>query len=139
MVYFSLLLRQEPLKFTYATLVVLLMKRTYGLIIISAFTFGLFFVFPVSDLISVFGQALGGTSASSVNDNNNNNDGDNNNYNNNHTIAQRIGNTTNTTTGGLSASSVGNGTITSDRTGNTTNTTTGGLSASSLLEDANSK
>lgn len=89
-------------------LVVLLMKRTYGLIIISAFTFGLFFVFPVSNLISVFGQALGGTSASSVNDNNNNNnnDGDNNNYNNNHTIAQRIGNTTNTTTGGLSASSL---------------------------------
>lgn len=92
-------------------LLVVLMKRTYGLIIISAFTFGLFFVFPVSNLISVFGQALGGTSASSVNDNNN--DGGNNNYNNNHTIAQRIG--------------------------NTTNTTTGGLSASSLLEDANSK
>jgi hypothetical protein len=120
-------------------LLVVLMKRTYKLTIISAFTFVLFFVFPVSNLISVFGQALGGTSASSVNDNNNNNDGDNNNYNNNHTIAQRIGNTTNTITGGLSASSVGNGIIASDRTGNTTNTITGGLSASSLLEDANSK
>ena len=82
-------------------LLVVLMKRTYKVTIISAFTYGLFFVFPVSNLISVFGQALGGTSASSVNDNNNND----NKYNNNHTIAQRIGNTTNTKAGGLSASS----------------------------------
>jgi hypothetical protein len=111
------------------------MKRTHKLIIL-VFTFGLFFVFPVSNLISVFGQVLGGTSASSVNDNNKDDD---NKYNNTHTIAQRIGNTTNTTTGGLSASSVGKDIIASDRIGNTTNTTTGGLSASSILEGANSK
>jgi hypothetical protein len=116
-----------------------LMKRTHKLIIL-AFTFGLVFVFPVSNLISVFAQVLGGTSASSVNDNNkDDNNKYNNKYNNNHTIAQRIGNTTNTTAGGLSASSVGKGIIASDRTGNTTNTTAGGLSASSLLEGANSK
>jgi hypothetical protein len=79
------------------------MKRTHKLIIL-VFTFGLFFVFPVSNLISVFGQVLGGISASSVNDNNKDDD---NKYNiNNRTIAQRIGNTTNTTAGGLSASSV---------------------------------
>jgi len=84
-------------------LLLVLMKRTHKLIIL-AFTFGLSFVFPVSNLISVFGQVLGGTSASSVNDNNKD---DNNKYNNNtHTISQRIGNTTNTTAGGLSASSV---------------------------------
>jgi hypothetical protein len=112
------------------------MKRTHKLIIL-VFTFGLFFVFPVSNLISVFGQVLGGTSASSVNDNNKDDD---NKYNiNNHTIAQRIGNTTNTTAGGLSASSVGKDFITSDRTGNTTNTTAGGLSAISVLEGANNK
>ena len=111
------------------------MKRTHKLIIILAFTLGLVFVFPLSNLISVFGQALGGTSASSVNDNNT----DNSKYNNNHTIAQRTGNTTNSTAGGLSASSVGNGIIPSDRTGNTTNSTAGGLSAGSVLEDANSK
>jgi hypothetical protein len=117
-------------------LLLVLMKRTHKLIIL-VFTFGLFFVFPVSNLISVFGQVLGGTSASSVNDNNKD---DNNKYNNNtHTISQRIGNTTNTTAGGLSASSVGKGIIASDRTGNTTNTTAGGLSASSVLEGANNK
>ena len=80
------------------------MKRTHKLIIL-VFTFGLFFVFPVSNLISVFGQVLGGTSASSVNDNNKDDD-NNNKYNDNYTISQRIGNTTNTTAGGLSASSV---------------------------------
>jgi hypothetical protein len=99
------------------------MNRTYKFIIL-AFTFELFFVLPVSNLISVFGQALGGTSANSVSDNNN--------YNDNNTIAQRIGNTTNTTAGGLSASSVGDGAVASDRTGNITNTTAGGLSASSI-------
>jgi hypothetical protein len=67
------------------------MKRTHKLIIL-VFTFGLSFVFAVSNLISVFGQLLGGTSASSVNDNNKDDD---NKYNNNHTIAQLIGNTTN--------------------------------------------
>jgi hypothetical protein len=59
-------------------LLLVLMKRTHKLIIL-AFTFGLFFVFPVSNLISVFAQVLGGTSASSVNDNNK----DDNKYNNN--------------------------------------------------------
>jgi hypothetical protein len=94
-------------------------------------------LYSLSNLISVFGQVLGGTSASSVNDNNKDDD---NKYNiNNRTIAQRIGNTTNTTTGGLSASSVGKDIIASDRTGNTTNTTTGGLSASSVLEGAKNK
>ena len=61
------------------------MKRTRKLIVILAFTLGLFFVFPVSNLISVFGQVLGGTYASSVNDNNN----DNSKYNNNHTIGSK--------------------------------------------------
>jgi hypothetical protein len=111
-------------------LLLVLMKRTHKLVIL-VFTFGWFSVFPVSSLISVFGQALGGISANSVNDNIN--------YNNNHTIAQRIGNTTNTTAGGLSASSVGDGSVVSDRTGNTTNTTAGGLSASSVGDRVNSK
>ena len=103
-------------------LLLVLMKRTPKLIIL-AITLGLFLVFPVSNLISVFSQATGGTSASSVNEDDNNN-----------TVSLHIGNTTNTTTGGLSVSSVGNGAIVSDRTGNTTNTTTGGLSVSSVLE-----
>ena len=98
--------------------------------IILALTLGLFFVFSVSNLISVFGQALGGTSASSVNDYDNNDD---------NTISQRTGNTTNMTAGGLSASSVGNGAIVANRTGNTTNITAGGLSASSASQGANSK
>jgi hypothetical protein len=106
-------------------LLLVLMKRTPKLIIL-AITLGLFLVFPVSNLISVFSQATGGTSASSVNEDDNN------------TVSLQIGNTTNTTTGGLSASSVGNGAIVSDRTGNTTNTTTGGLSASSVLEGTKS-
>jgi hypothetical protein len=107
-----------------------LMKRTHKLVTL-VFTFGLFSVSPVSNLISVFGQALGGTSANSVSDNNN--------YNDNNTIAQRIGSTTNTTAGGLSASSVGDGAVASDRTGNITNTTAGGLSASSVGDRVNSK
>jgi hypothetical protein len=80
-------------------LLLVLMKRTPKLIIL-AITLGLFLVFPVSNLISVFSQAIGGTSASSVNDDDDNN---------NNTVSLQIGNTTNTTTGGLSASSVGNG------------------------------
>ena len=99
--------------------------------IILALTLGLFFVFSVSNLISVFGQALGGTSASSVNDYDNNDD--------NNTTSRRTGNTTNITAGGLSASSVGNGAIVANRTGNTTNITAGGLSASSASQGANSK
>jgi hypothetical protein len=100
--------------------------------IILALTLELFFVFSVSNLISVFGQALGGTSTSSVNDYDNNN-------NDNNTTSRRTGNTTNMTAGGLSASSVGNGAIVANRTGNTTNMTAGGLSASSALQGANSK
>jgi hypothetical protein len=73
------------------------MKRTLK-VITFAFTLGLFFVFPLSNLVLVFGQTLGGTSASSINDDDNNN-----------TISQMIGNTTNTTAGGLSASSVRQG------------------------------
>jgi hypothetical protein len=65
--------------------------------IILALTLELFFVFSVSNLISVFGQAIGGTSTSSVNDYDNNDD--------NNTTSRRTGNTTNMTAGGLSASS----------------------------------
>jgi hypothetical protein len=48
------------------------MKRTPKVIML-AFTLGLFFVSQVSNLISVFGQALGGLSASSVLENTNSN------------------------------------------------------------------
>jgi hypothetical protein len=93
------------------------MKRTLK-VVTFAFTW-IIFLFPLSNLVSVFGQTLEGTSASSTNDDNNNN-----------TIFQRTGNTTNTTAGGLSASSVGNSTtIASDRIGN---------SASSVSEGENS-
>ncbi|MDQ3869183.1 MAG: hypothetical protein M3250_06465 [Thermoproteota archaeon] len=100
--------------------------NTTSKVITLALTLGLFFVLSVSNLISIFGETLGGTSASSVND-----------YGNDNTTSQRLGNTTDTIPGGLSASSVGNSSIMSNRTGNTTNTIPGGLSASSVRNGAN--